>query len=105
MPWKTQDKQHFLDRADELRTMAEGCIIADNRRMLLNMAGYYEGFAREVEARIWERDHQAALVRNHTTAQKIFVNRSEAENVSEPDAHLSAAERENRLDFDGILIK
>jgi hypothetical protein len=59
MPWKLEDRQHFLERAEELRGMARHCEFPDNRRMLLNMAGYYEGFARDIEARIWEREHHA----------------------------------------------
>ena len=57
MPWKVEDKQHFLDRAEELRVVAESCRYPGNHKMLLDMAQYYERFARDMEGRIWEREH------------------------------------------------
>ena len=59
MLWQQEDRLQFLNRAEELRDMAGGCRIPDNRKMLLNMAQYYERFAREIEVRIWEREHEA----------------------------------------------
>jgi hypothetical protein len=44
-----KDGERFRDRAEELRTIADGSIIAENRKMLLKMAEYYERFAREIE--------------------------------------------------------
>ena len=43
------DRQRFLNRAEELRVIAEACRVLENRKMLLNMAQFYERFARELE--------------------------------------------------------
>jgi len=40
------DVRRYVDRADELRAKADG-FTPENRAMLLNMASYYEAFARQ----------------------------------------------------------
>jgi hypothetical protein len=96
MPWKREDRQHFLDRSEELRNVAYSCKVPENRKMLVNMAEYYESFAREIEARIWERDHSRAVEQAAATRPTTFAKRSEPEGISEPDDRLRAVGRERR---------
>jgi hypothetical protein len=49
------DARRYVDRADELRAKADG-FTPENRAMLLNMASYYEAFARQAEI-----DHRSAI--------------------------------------------
>ena len=49
MVWKPGDTKRYRDRAEELRTKADGFGPA-NRAMMLNMATFYERFAEEAEA-------------------------------------------------------
>ena len=93
MPWKWEDRQEFLDRAEELRSIVVNCKVPENRDMLLNMAGYYERFAREVEARIWDRDHEA-VIQEHPV--KPHVKQSEPERVAQPNDRLRAVGHESR---------
>ena len=48
MIWGPGDAKRYRERAEELRAKAD-LFGAENRAMLLNMADYYEGFAREAE--------------------------------------------------------
>ena len=48
MAWRSGDGKLFRDRAEELRARAD-TFSPENRKMLLNMAEYYEGFAREAD--------------------------------------------------------
>jgi|SRR6185369_8965342 hypothetical protein len=105
MPWKREDRQHFLDRSEELRNVAYSCKVPENRKMLVNMAEYYESFAREIEARIWERDHSRAVEQAAATARTTFAKRSEPERVAQPNDGLRAVGREGRTGNHGSLAE
>ena len=59
MASRLEDARRFSDRAEELRAKADG-FGPENRRMLLQMAEYYDNIARDIEVRMWEREHGAA---------------------------------------------
>jgi hypothetical protein len=55
MSWQPGDDKRYRDRADELRARAD-MFSPENRMMLLNMADFYDGFAREAEKKILALD-------------------------------------------------
>jgi len=48
--------RRYRDRAEELRTKADG-FTPENRAMLLSMADYYDRFAQQLEQGLWEPDY------------------------------------------------
>jgi len=49
----SEDARRYRDRAEELRTKADG-FATENQGMLLRMAEYYDHFAEQLERDAWD---------------------------------------------------